>query len=227
MDLTSFIALYCFLAYFSVMDVRYRYLPLVPTLLFVVTSVATACIRASSSDQLTLSVLSLSLLLSGIVSATMLYLVHASKMVGIGDVTVLLFSSVLTPYVPYPDGARLFPFLTPLATAIAVAMVYTVMLKNTVYVSNLPPGFRRVRVHKAFEIKRSNVVKEYPVFVEGLGFVFDRLFASSPSENVTRLLSEVPDDATVYTLPNFPFVFYFTLGHVVATALLIVLQFFT
>lgn len=223
-DLASLAALCCFLAYFSVMDARYRSLPLYPTAMFAAAATASLAFRVALSDQATLFAVSVSLLLTGVVSMTMLVLVHMSKMVGIGDVVILLLSGLLCPYVPYPEGARLLPVLTPVSTAIASLLVYADMRRRTVRIDSFPPKFRRVRVHKAYEIKRSNPVKEYPVYVEGLGFVFDKVFASSPSENAARLLQSVPDDATVYTMPNFPFVCYLSLGYAIATVAIFVVQ---
>ncbi|MEM1695995.1 MAG: hypothetical protein QXQ90_05315 [Desulfurococcaceae archaeon] len=221
LDVASLAVLYVFLSYFSKMDRDYRYVPLSTVVMFAASSIVVASARFYLADTLTLTTYCVSLILTGLLASTFLVLIHLTKMVGVGDIIVVLLTGIMCPYAPYPEGVRALPIINPVATAISALLMYIELRKSTVYIPSFPPRFRRVRKHRVSEIRKDATVKEYPVYIEGVGFVYDKIFASSPVENTLKIIQNVPDDAVIYTVPNFPFIFYFTVGHIIAVASLV------
>lgn len=223
-DVTSLVVLYAFLLYFSMMDKEYRSLPLYGIMLFTVFSIGINVARFYFANDVVLVVSYVSFLLTGLLAFAFTLLVYLTRMIGIGDVFIILLTGISCPYIPCSGIVTSLPILTPLATIISSSLVYVELRRTTSYIDGFPPRFRRVRKHRASELKNTSIVREYPVYIDGIGFVYDRIFTSSPVENVSKILHNVPDDAVVYTIPNFPFVYYFTIGHFISLIFLLTLN---
>lgn len=194
-------------------DKKYRMIPALCVASLMLAGIVLTVLRFVYGTRIVAMTTELSLLLTGVIVMTMITIAYKTGMLGLGDILTVLAVSLVAPYAPLGNYVRAFPAVIPLATVVAVIMIYFKMRKNTVVVEGFPPGFRRVCKRRAGELKRAEVVTEYPIYVEGAGFVYDKVFNGSPVENTAKILESVSDDTTVYTIPNFPFVYYFMLSY--------------
>lgn len=208
------------------MDKKTRTLFFSGVLFFALVASVSAVFKFITDGLVEMTTLGISFVLTGCVASVMILLMYSTNMIGLGDVLVVLFAGVAFPYVPIGVNVKMFPAIIPVSIALSMFFIFLEMRKTTVYISTFPSGFRRVRRRRANEIKSAKVITEYPVYVEGVGYVYEKVFNGSPQENTLVILEEVSDDALVYTLPNYPFVFYFALSLTFVVGLLLMIGFF-
>ena len=209
------VALTCVaLIFLSITDTKYRTVPGEGVIALLIGGVILTFIRFILGNEQVVMTVEASLFLAGIITLTMSALVRFSGMVGIGDVLTVLAVSLMVPYSPLGLRVRMFPAIIPITTVLSVVMIYLKIRNSTMFMKDFPSGFKRVIRRKASELKKMNVLTEYPVYIEGLGYVYEKVFNGSPVKNTIDLIKSVPDDAIVYTTPNFPFVYYFTISFI-------------
>mgnify|MGYP000397905719 CR=1 FL=1 len=211
------------LFFLGIADAKYRSVPGGSVIVFLIGGAVFTLLRIILGGAETVLTVEFSVLVAGILALAMTALVHFTGMVGIGDVLTVLAISLMSPYPPLGFRVKMFPATIPIATIVATLMIYLKIRKTTIVLDQFPPGFRRVSVRKAFELKNADVITEYPVYVEGLGYVYEKVFNGSPVENTKKILRIVPNDAIVFTLPNFPFLYYFALSFIPISAVEVVL----
>jgi hypothetical protein len=209
------------LAILGVSDMKYRGVPTVLLALFIGGGVVFTVFRFVLGDIQLRSLVGVSLLNTGFIAFIMTLLAYRTGMVGIGDVLTVLATVFTTPYPPIGRLVRLFPAAVPLATIASALFIYIKIRETTVRIDHFPPGYRRVIIRRGEDLKRMNPVTEYPIYIEGVGFVYKEVFKGSPVENTMKLVSRLPDDAKVYTLPNYPFAYYFAIAYIVIMGLLL------
>lgn len=132
-------------------------------------------------------------------------------LIGEGDLVVLVASGLTSPYVPAGYFAKL-PI--PLPIAMVVSSLYPLYryLKTTsvVYIKGI--GRARARVRYAVDLKRGLLKNEHPIYIDGYGLV--QLKRLGNPESIGKVLESVPDYALVYTVPQYPFVYYYSLSFV-------------
>lgn len=225
LDLLAATSLYLSLIYLGIMDKNQRSVPSIWVSLLLALGAILTVVRLVMGDMKVVMVVEVSLFLTGIIAATMLFLMCFTNMIGVGDILVVLSSTFVMPYVPLGRWASVFPAITPISTLLASVIMMIIMRRSTIVMESFPPGFKRVCVRKAGELKARRVVTEYPIYVEGMGFVYNSIFSGSPADNAVKLLQSLPDDAVVYTTPNFPFVFYYAASYGAVSLAVILLGF--
>ena len=159
LDVSALVLDIALLYMFGQYDKKYRIVPLLPFILFLSVSVAFLAYRLYIADAHMKTVTLLSLIVSGGLVAGLIPLATMSNMLGIGDILLVLASSLLVPYPPLGVEVRSLPVVTPLSVILAVAIIYYVRRKITVYKSDFPPGYRRVVKVRAGWLKKQEVVK--------------------------------------------------------------------
>lgn len=138
--------------------------------------------------------------------------------VGLGDIIVVLASGMLVPVIPLGVYTKAFSMIPWYSSLLALLLIYLNNLRSTIYRRDFPPRFRRVVPLTAGNIKSSVVITYYPVYVEGMGFVYDEIFSSGdPRENTLRILSRVSDHTMVFAVPNYPFIFYYAISYIIVS----------
>lgn len=208
---------------FGYYDKKYRILPFIPFLFYLGLSIAFVGIRFYIAPPDIRSIMIASLIVSGGLLAALVPVAIYSNMLGIGDILAILASALMTPYPPLGEKIRALPILIPLSAVVAVLLIFIIRRKITIVKPDFPPGYRRVIRVRASWLKKQEVLKAYPVYVPGYGFVYEEIFkADDPREATRKLLDAVPDETVIYVLPNFPFVYYYFIAFtIVSVALLI------
>lgn len=211
--LASNIILLYILGYY---DKKYRIVPLIPFLMYLVTALILMSLRLYYTDEITEKVIYISLLATVAFIMGLVPISFYQNLIGIGDILVMLIAGIMTPYAPIGEKVKLLPIITPLSAILAVAIIYVIRGKITVYKADFPPGYRSVIKVRASWLKKQEVIKAYPVFIPGMGFVYEEIFKSDdPREATKELLKNVDDDIPIYVLPNFPFVYYYWISFTV------------
>lgn len=206
-------------------DVKVRSLPLILVAPYVAVAMASLWYHVTSPTELYPAFL-VSVIIGTGLSAVIVGIALITKMVGMGDALIVFLTTLILPYVPYGGLAGL-PLVVPLSVILAVLAIYVKMRKDTVTVAELPKKYRRVRRRTVRELLNTPVIKEYPVYVKGVGEIADKIFGGGELEaNVKKVLKKLPEDAEVYTLPNYPFVAFFFASVMVSLAVLVVLSVF-
>lgn len=142
-------------------------------------------------------------------------------LIGEGDLIVLVLSGLTSPYVPIGYFAEL-PAPLPLSLAISSAYPFYRYIKttSTVYVRGL--GKIRARTRYVIDLKRGSLRDEYPIYISGYGKIEPKT-AGNP-ESVKALLESVPDYALVYTVPQYPYVYYYSISFVITYLIITVIS---
>lgn len=132
-------------------------------------------------------------------------------MIGEGDLIVLVASGLTSPYIPVGYFRRL-PIPLPMAMIISSLYLLYRYFKTTsvVYIRGI--GRARVRVRYVADLKRGLMREEYPIYIDGYGRVQLRILENP--ESISKILESVPEYALVYTVPRYPFVYYYSLSYV-------------
>lgn len=132
-------------------------------------------------------------------------------LVGEGDLLILAASGLVSPYIPigYFTGLQI-----PLPIAIVNSSISPLYrhykTTSVVYVRGL--GKVRVRVRYAVDLKRGHLRNEYPIYIDGYGVVPAKVFKDPSS--VYKLVESVPDYTLVYTVPRYPYIYYYSISFV-------------
>lgn len=141
--------------------------------------------------------------------------------IGEGDVIVVSSSSAVTPYVPLGRLSGI-----PLVAPLTIALSSTYLLygyhrtTKTVYLKGL--GKVRVRARYTIDFKKGSFRDEVPVYIEGYGAVPSRVRRNP--KYLEELLSRVPDHVVVYTVPNYPYVYYYSFAFLATYPLLLLVS---
>lgn len=179
----------------------------------ILAAVATAT-RYSYLDQATFALVYAT---TGTLVAVLAALHVFTGLIGEGDVVVMASSSAVTPYVSlgYLSGV---PLLAPLAVAVSSAYLFYrySLTTRAVYLKGV--GRVRARVRYAVDFKRGLLRGEVPVYIDGYGAI--PVKARKNPGRLEKLLAGVPDYAIVYAVPNYPYIYYYSVAFVTVYLLL-------
>lgn len=141
-------------------------------------------------------------------------------MIGGGDVLIPAISLVASPF-PVAGCLRYAPVLTPAAMIASSAYLLYWYRRSTpvVYVKGYGPI--RAVVRYAIQFKRGEV-SDSPVYIEGVGAVGKEL-RNNP-EKLRELVSRLDDYTPIYVVPNYPYIYYYSLAYLITTILLNILS---
>lgn len=178
----------------------------VPILLVGIHGLLVGVFTVTRLIMLGFSVLQLSYAALAITAIALLVLHVATGLIGGGDLLVVLASGLLSPHVAIGklSGSGLVVPLAVLASASYLLYKYY-STTSVVYLKDL--GKTRTRVRYATDLKASAIKDEVPVYIEGFGVV-DRKLLRNPGE-LGKVLSDLPDGALVYTVPSYPYLYYY------------------
>lgn len=225
-DLIDIISLFVnasFLLIGGYFDRKYRMLPLAYVVIYGIVAAAFIAFRlASEPSYVKASIAVASVLVLGLVAGVTVLAVF-TRMVGSGDVLVVVLSFIMTPYVPrvFSNDPPL-PLFVPLAVAVGVLAIVVQYYRETEKCNTLPSVFKRVVVKTAGELKSMKPLRYYPVYVPSKGVNHSTVFGSrDPIQASIELLNGLKDDEVVYTVPSYPFVFYYAGGFIFSAVLLL------
>jgi len=228
-DLVDIISLFVnasFLLIGGYFDRKYRMLPLAYVIIYGIVASAFMAFRlASTTPDVKVSIAVASVLVLGLVAGVTVLAVF-TRMVGSGDVLVVVLSFIMTPYVPrvFSNNPPL-PLFVPLAVAVGVLVIIGQYYTETKKLNSLPGAFKRVVVKTAGELKSMKPLRYYPVYVPSKGVNHSAVFKSrDPLEASIELLKGLKDDEVVYTVPSYPFVFYYAGGFILSAVFLLALD---
>jgi len=207
-------------------DKKFRQLPVLYVLIFGVIAFAFMTYRlAVAPDDVKTVVMISSVVVMGLIGGTIMVAL-LTKMIGSGDILVIVLSFVMSPYVPrIVSGRAPLPLLIPLSVILGILAIYSRYRRETVKVKSFPMEFRRVVSKRAGELKEMNPLSYYPVYISGRGFVYEKVFSSDdPMAESKKILGDVPDMAVVYAVPSYPFVFYYAVGFILSIVAMLALD---
>ena len=159
-----------------------------------------------------LATVTLSVFAAGVVSVGLVVILVTTSMIGLGDILAILASTLATPTIPV-GRLTMIPGPSLIAALIASIILYINMRRMCEYRPDFPKEYRYVIKTYAGNLKRMRVLTMYPVVIDGKP-VYEEVFSGNPARNSKRILSRVSDDAVVYAVPNFPFVYYYALSYI-------------
>jgi len=208
----------------GIFDKKFRQLPIAYLLVYGVTAAAFMVYRLSvAPDDVRMAIAVSSVLSIGMVSG-LAVLSYTTRMVGTGDILIIVLSFMMTPYAPGVCGMAPLPLLIPLSVIAGTLMIYLRYLRETKVVEALPRRFRRVVVKTAGELRRMKALTYYPVYISGKGYVYEKVFKSDdPVQESLKVLSNLQDDDVVFAVPSYPFVYYYAAGFILVSVILLLL----
>jgi len=222
-DTASLIINIGMLAIGGAQDKKHRQLPLLYVLIYGAMAAAFMVYRLLIAPDYIKTAIAVSSVLSMGMVGGLAVLALTTRMIGSGDILVIVLSFMATPYVPrISAGKPPLPVFVPLSVIVSALAVYLRYLRETKAVRELPKGFRRVVVMPAGELKKMNPLTYYPVYVQGKGYVHEKVFKSNdPMQESIRILSDARDTDVVYAVPSYPFVYYYATGFAFAAVILV------
>jgi len=195
-------------------DKKYRQLPITYVLIYgVIASTFMIYRLIVAPDDIKLAITISSITTMGLVGGISV-ISYITKMIGSGDILVIVLSFVMSPYVPRIGvNTPPLPLLIPLSVIISTVIIYSRYFKETRRVETFPREYRRVVVKSAGELKNMKILSYYPVYILGKGYVYEKIFKSNdPMQESMKILSDTQDSDVVYAIPSYPFVFYYAIG---------------
>lgn len=159
--------------------------------------------------------------LVGVLLAVLALLYIFTGLVGEGDIAVIAFSSATTPYVSVGYLSHI-PIIAPLAIVISatyLAYKYS-RTTRTVYLSGV--GKVRARVRYAVDFKRGLLRDEVPIYIDGHGSI--PIKTRKNPEHLKKFIDVVPDYAIVYSVPNYPYIYYYSASFIFTYSLLLMIS---
>lgn len=149
--------------------------------------------------------------ITGFLVAVLVLVWYLTGLIGEGDVTVIALSSATTPYIPvgYLSGV---PITAPLAILASATYLTYKYIKTTRVVYLKGAGKVRARVRYVADFKHGLLGSEVPIYVDGYGVL--PLEARKNPSYMRKLLASMPDYAIVYSVPNYPYVYYYSVSFI-------------
>ncbi|MEM4101631.1 MAG: hypothetical protein QXE24_03010 [Desulfurococcaceae archaeon] len=145
----------------------------------------------------------------------LLLLVYFSTgFIGESDIAVIATSSFTSPYV-FIGFFRYLGLVAPLAILTSSAYLLYKYRRTTgvVYLKGL--GKTRARLRYAVDFKVSNLLRyETPIYIENYGVIPREVVRNA--EKLREILDNVNDYTIVYSVPNYPYVYYYSLTYIVS-----------
>jgi len=207
----------------GIYDKKFRQLPIAYLIIYGVLATVFMVYRLSvAPDDVKMSIAISSVATIAMVSG-MAVLSYTTRMVGSGDIMVVVLSFIMSPYAPrIGSDSPPLPLLIPLSVVVSTLIIYLLYLRETKVIVTLPKGYRRVVVKTAGELKRMRVLTYYPVYISGKGHVYEKVFNSDdPMRESLKVLSDAQDSDVVYAVPSYPFIFYYVAGFILASVILV------
>ena len=201
-DAVAFPTTVMLLYFLGLYDKKYRAVPLSVFSIFTISSALLGVARLVVADDYVRHVIFISFLVSGVLLSVFVPVSIFRGMIGIGDVLAILATSIALPYPPFAPISLVFaPVFIPLSVIITTLIIYVEIRRNTIVVDELPRSFRRIVKIRASQLKNAEILTMYPVYIEGVGPVYDKVFRSNPQKTSKEILSKVDDNAVIYAVP--------------------------
>ncbi|MDK6028686.1 hypothetical protein QPL79_04865 [Ignisphaera sp. 4213-co] len=201
----------------GVSDYKFRGVPIQLVTTHTIIAIASTIYRLLTMDLQTFLKIYIGL---AVVATIFVILYMFTGLIGEGDVVIAIITTAQSPCI----AVGYFKYLSIQAIlAIVIASSYLLFhyMRTTpvVYIEGL--GRVRAKARYAADLKYSNL-KETPIYVEGLGEIPKDVVKSL--SKLRKFLENASDNAIVYTIPNYPFIFYYSIFFIFTYILLSVLS---